>query len=53
MNKFIWSCGSQALSPRNADNRSAVNTLQEFGMVPTFVGTAVNAKNGTGVRGLE
>lgn len=51
MNKFIiWSRSSTALLPRNAENWSTVDLLlEEFWMVPTFVGTEANAKNGMGV----
>lgn len=51
MNKFIiWSRSSKALLPRKAENWSTVNTLlEEFWVVPAFVGIEVNAKNGSGV----
>lgn len=50
MNKFIiGSRSDKARFSRKAENPSAVNMLfGEFWTVPTFVGTGVNIKNGTG-----
>lgn len=52
MNKFIiWSRSSKALLPRKAENWSTANMLlEEFWVVPAFVGVGVNAKNGSAVR---
>lgn len=45
----MGSRSGKARFPRKAENPSAVNVLfGEFWRVPTFVGTGVNAKNGTG-----
>ena len=51
MNKFIlWSRCGRALLPRKAENWSVTNTrLEEFGVVPNFVGAAANGRSEAGL----
>lgn len=51
MNKFIlWSRGGRALLPRKAENWSVTNTrLEEFGVVPNFVGAEASGSSEAGL----